>query len=412
LRAVSVNSNAPSGPPPVPDLFAGTPYRVQRRLGRGGMADVFVVLHEELGRELVIKLLHRQLLTEPQQLDRVRVEAHSLAHLSSPHIVQVTDFHVTRDGTPFIVMEYLKGRTLKDELSARGALSLFDALYFADQALAGLAAVHALGIVHRDIKPSNLFLSESGATITLKLLDFGIARVIPGVSAEAPRPLSVPTSTGTVLGTPRYLSPEAALGKRVDHRADLYSLGLVLYEMVAGRGPFEHLKHDFLAAHSVAEPAPPSYVAKSPVPRELDAVILRALHKSPDARYQSADEFRREVVRIWELLSHSHGLETTLFSREETESLRTTGQVRRQASPTPDARDVRDASSDAPDTLEEPRVDVTATPTARDDSSAELSGAQPLRTRVALLTAAVLVSVATTIAVTVLLVALFTGSAH
>ncbi|HKO50299.1 MAG TPA: serine/threonine-protein kinase [Polyangiaceae bacterium] len=336
MLAHSDHLGGKSAPPTAhADVFAGTPYRVVRRLGQGGMAEVFLVVHEELGRHLVAKLLHRRLAGDAQLLDRVRVEAHSLARLEQPNIVQVTDFRVTRDGTPFLVMEYLLGRTLREELRARGRLSLLDSLDFVHQALSGLVAVHALGIVHRDIKPDNLFLSEEvDGTITLKVLDFGIARVIPGVSPQGPQPLAVPTQTGTVMGTPRYLSPEAALGKRVDVRADLYSLSLVFYEMVAGCGPFEHLKHDFSSAHSLEDPVPPSRHAKRPLPAELDAAILRGLAKNPDDRYQTAAEFQLEVERLWRLFNgNSQALQTTVFALEERSSIRTTGELRRQVAP-------------------------------------------------------------------------------
>ncbi|HKO51972.1 MAG TPA: serine/threonine-protein kinase [Polyangiaceae bacterium] len=312
------------------DVFAGTQYRLVRPLGRGGMGEVFLVVHERTGRELVAKLLHKALVGDAQTLERVRLEAHALARLHHENVVQVVDRLQARDGRPVLVMEHLSGRTLKDELAARGSLSLVEAVDLAHQALAGLSAAHALGIVHRDIKPENLFLSQGAdGLITLKVLDFGLARVMPGAS-EGPRPLSVPTETGAVLGTPRYLSPEAALGKRVDHRSDLYSLALVLYEMVVGHGPFEHLKHDFLTAHSLEDPAPPSHFAKL-IPAEMDAAVLQGLTKSTEERYQTAEAFQLKLQDLWALLHRSHLLETTLFRAENTSISRTTGQLRRQS---------------------------------------------------------------------------------
>jgi eukaryotic-like serine/threonine-protein kinase len=354
------------------------------------MGEVFLVEHEQLGRQLVAKLLHRRLAGDEQLLDRVRLEAQSLALLRDPNVVEVIDFRVTPDGLPFVVMEYLIGRTLKDELGARGSLSLLDALDFADQALSGLGAAHSLGIVHRDVKPDNLFLSEEpDGTITLKVIDFGIARVMPGVSALGPQPLAVPTETGAVLGTPRYLSPEAALGRRgVDHRADLYALALVLYEMVAGRGPFEHLKHDFLTAHSVEDPLPPSHYAKRPIPPELDAVILRGLCKDPEERYQTVKEFQLELERLWKLLTNSQGLETTVFAPAERSDFRTTGQLRRQAVP---AQHGTPAAAESGDPL---------SPDSRSNAASRI------RTRPALLVASVLVGLITAIAVTGAVVAL------
>ncbi|HWZ87507.1 MAG TPA: serine/threonine-protein kinase, partial [Polyangiaceae bacterium] len=186
--------------------------------------------------------------------------------------------------------------------------------------------------VHRDVKPENLFLCEElDKSITLKVLDFGLARVIPGISSEAPQPLALPTETGAVLGTPRYLSPEAALGKRVDHRADLYALALVFYELVAGRGPFDDSAGDYLTAHTLEDPEPPSRHAKQPVPAEVDAAILRGLLKNPEERYQSAQEFQREVERLWGLIQNSQALETTVFSLEETGNRTASLRVRRDA---------------------------------------------------------------------------------
>ena len=409
------NADQHGGKPALPtahdDVFAGTPYRVLRRLGQGGMGEVFLVVHEEIGRELVAKLLHRRLAGDAQLLDRVRVEAHSLAHLHQPNIVQVTDFRVTRDGTPFLVMEHLLGRTLKEVLHTRGALSLLDTLDFVHQALSGLVAVHALGIVHRDIKPDNLFLSEEvDGTITLKVLDFGIARVIPGASPHGPQPLALPTQTGAVIGTPRYLSPEAALGKRVDHRADLYSLALVFYEMVAGCGPFEHLKHDFLTAHSVEDAAPPSRYAKRRLPAELDAAILRGLAKNPDDRYQTASEFQLEVERLWVLLNNnSQGLQTTVFAPDDRANIRTTGELKRQAAPaSASSASAQPAIPVAPLATEQ---SVTPASDATRSSGPSLQKPALQGTRPALRIASVFVALVTVIAVTSAIVALLSKAA-
>jgi len=387
----SSSSEAVSGNPPG-DLFSGTPYRVVRPLGKGGMGEVFLVEHQEVGRQLVAKMLHRRFAGDPQLLDRVRLEAHTLGLLEDPNVVQVVDFRETRDGVPFLVMEYLIGRTLKADLSTRGALPLLDALDFADQALSGLGAAHALGIVHRDIKPENLFLSEeTDGALTLKVIDFGLARVVPGVSEQGPRPLVVPTETGAVLGSPRYLSPEAALGRRgIDHRADLYSLALVLYEMVAGRGPFDHLENDFLTAHSVEDPAPPSQYAKRPIPAELDALILRGLRKNPAERYQTAQEFQRELELLWKLLHNSQALATRVFSLSEGSVVRTTGKLRKQTG---------QGSASAAHSHSGHAAAAAAPGVARSTDSM-LQPSSHARTRPALLVASLLVGLITAIAVT------------
>jgi len=283
------------------DPFQGTPYRAVSRLGAGGMGEVFVVEHRELERHFVAKVLRAEHHDDARTVDRMRVEAESLGRLAHPHIVSVTGSGHTSDGRPFIVMELLQGMTLARALAKRGTLSLWEAVRYARATLSALSAAHQLGIVHRDIKPQNLFLHEAeDGAIVLKVLDFGIARVLPDASSLAPLPLSFATETGTVLGTPRFVSPEAAAGHPVDARADLYGVGLVLYTALAGRGPFDHVERlgDVLAAHASEKPRPPSHYAKRPLPPELDAVVLKALSKQPEARYQSADEFDAELSLI------------------------------------------------------------------------------------------------------------------
>jgi serine/threonine protein kinase len=281
---------------PGDELFADTRYSTIRRLAAGGMAEVFLVLHREMGREFVIKVLHERLARSEELLDRMRIEAQTMGRLAHPHIVAVVDFGMTRQGRPFIVMERLVGRTLAAEVAARGALPPPEAVRYTLQLLSALEAAHAVGIVHRDIKPDNLFLvADPDGRLALKVLDFGIARVLPGFGDAAPRPLAVPTDTGLVVGTPRYVSPEGALGKRVDERADVYAAGLIFYLLLAGRGPFDHLRAEaqILRAHANVQPVAPSAAAGDAKrwPSLLDDIILCALRKNPDTRFQSAKQF-------------------------------------------------------------------------------------------------------------------------
>jgi serine/threonine protein kinase len=267
------------------------------------MGELIVAEHVELGREFVVKLLHQRLAFDPQLVDRLRVEAQSLGRLSHPNVVSVVGFGHAADGRPYIAMEYLRGRTLSEELGIR-RFPTAEAVFYARRILSALGAAHAIGIIHRDIKPDNIMLAERPEGIVLKVLDFGMARVLPGVSTAAPSPLSYPTDTGVVVGTPRFVSPEAARGEEVDARADLYSAGLVLFVMLAGRGPFDHLKGTdrLLSAQAEIEPEPPSRFADVPIPAELDAVVLKALAKRPEDRFQTAAEFERELERIAEQL--------------------------------------------------------------------------------------------------------------
>ncbi|MBK6518573.1 MAG: serine/threonine protein kinase [Polyangiaceae bacterium] len=195
-------------------------------------------------------------------------------------------------GAPYLVTEYLDGRTLKDEIDARGALPVNEAVTFTIELLKGLAVAHKAGIVHRDVKPSNLFVATTEAGRVLKILDFGIAKVLAQRTDDAPAPNLFPTAEGVMVGTPRFCSAEQALARPVDHRSDLYSASLVLYSMLTGRGPFDGKRTmaDLLLAQAIEKPAAPSTFAAH-VPATLDAVVLKALEKSPDARYASAAEF-------------------------------------------------------------------------------------------------------------------------
>lgn len=303
------------------DPFEGTPYRALSRLARGGMGEVFLVQHRALEKRFVAKILHHALASDPQLVDRFRLEAQAAARLNHENIVSVVGVGAAQDGRPFIIMEELNGEPLATLLAARRPLPVAEALLYAMELLSALSAVHAVGLVHRDIKPSNLFICRNldGGRF-LKVIDFGIARVLPTAAEDAPRPLVVPTVTGTVVGTPRYVSPEGAKGAHVDERADIYAAALVLYVMLTGRGPFDDAPHEsmVLSAHVKKEPEPPSRFALQPVPPELDRIVLMALRKDPDDRFQSADAFAQALHDVTELFARPQGwLETTTFARSE-----------------------------------------------------------------------------------------------
>ena len=271
----------PPGPSadPIAALLVSTPYRYRKYVGRGGMGAVFEIEHRFLGRRFVLKVLHTRFAGEPRFVDRMRVEAQSMARLHHPNVVDVVDFWIAADGRPCIVMELLAGSTLAAELVRRRSLQVGEAISIVRQVLSALGAAHALGVVHRDIKPENIFLTTAGV---VKVLDFGVARVLDSASSSLV-PLALPTDTGAIVGSPRFLSPEGAAGRKVDARADIYSVGLVTYVMLAGRGPFDSARDTRLE--------PPSHFAGSEVTSDLDAVVLRAIEEDPDARYQSAAEF-------------------------------------------------------------------------------------------------------------------------
>jgi serine/threonine-protein kinase len=261
------------------------------------MGEILEAEHVALRRKVIVKVVHRAYATLPGYADRFRLEAQSLATLApkTAHIVAVLDFGVTSDGVPFLVLEHLAGRTLEREIQARGVLPPFEAVQLARELLDALRCAHEVGIIHRDVKPENIFLAEPerGGRV-LKLLDFGIAKVLPGASDEdAPAPLALPTEEGVTLGTPRFLSPEQARGRPADHRSDLYSVGAVVYAMLTGRDPFAHVEGvgAVLLAHAVEPPQAPSVVAAQPISERLDRVVLKALAKQPEDRFASATEF-------------------------------------------------------------------------------------------------------------------------
>jgi eukaryotic-like serine/threonine-protein kinase len=299
------------------DPFEGTAYRAGRRLRAGGMGELYLVEHRATGRIVVAKLLHQRLASDARLVERLRIEAQSAAQIDHHHVVKVLGVDRTTAGQLFIVMEYLQGRTLAEQMAAEGVPHVLEAVAFTCQLLSALQATHAKGLVHRDIKPDNLFICEAHeGPRYLKLLDFGVARVMPGSTAVEPLPQGFETRTGVVVGTPRFVSPEGAMGQRVDPRADLYSVGLVLYIMLAGRGPFDHFEgdHMLLTAHAAEDPEAPSRLATEPVPPELDRAVLKALAKDPTERFQSAQEFQNVLEMVAKLLQEPTGwLETSTF---------------------------------------------------------------------------------------------------
>jgi serine/threonine-protein kinase len=264
-------------------LFDGR-YRIQRKLGAGGMADVYLAEDQELGRRVAIKILNGRHANDDQFIERFRREAKNAAALNHPNIVSIYDRSEAED-TYYIAMEFLDGRTLKELVVSRGAAPINVAIEYARQILSALRFAHRHGIVHRDIKPHNVLVDAEGR---VKVTDFGIARA--GTSQM--------TETGSIVGTAQYLSPEQARGGEVDPRSDLYSLGVVLYELLTGKTPFDgETPVEIAMKHLSNAPKPPSKLRPDVTP-ELDKVVLRALAKNPDDRYQSADEMEADLERV------------------------------------------------------------------------------------------------------------------
>jgi eukaryotic-like serine/threonine-protein kinase len=264
-------------------LFDGR-YRIIRRLGAGGMANVYLAEDQELGRNVAIKILNERHANDEQFIERFRREATNAAGLSHPNIVSIYD-RGEAEGTYYIAMEHLDGRNLKELIVARGPAPVRIAIDYTKQILGALRFAHRHGIVHRDIKPHNVLVDSDGR---LKVTDFGIARAGASQMTEA----------GSIVGTAQYLSPEQARGGHVDQRSDLYSVGVVLYELLTGAVPFTgDSPVEIAMKHLSTKPAPPS-TKRPDLPHDLDLIVMRATAKDPDDRYQDADEMQADLERV------------------------------------------------------------------------------------------------------------------
>jgi beta-lactam-binding protein with PASTA domain/predicted Ser/Thr protein kinase len=268
----------------------GERYEIGGVLGRGGMAEVHRGRDLRLGREVAVKVLRSDLARDPSFQVRFRREAQAAASLNHPAIVAVYDTgedRTTTGATPYIVMEYVEGETLRDVIRREGHLSAERAMSLAADICGALDFSHRNGIVHRDVKPGNVMITPQG---TVKVMDFGIARAVSDSAATM-------TSTASVIGTAQYLSPEQARGESVDARSDVYSMGCLLYELVTGAPPFRGDSPVAVAYQHVREdPRLPSSINRG-VPPELDAILLKAMSKNPANRYQSAADMRNDLLR-------------------------------------------------------------------------------------------------------------------
>ncbi|MBI5105554.1 MAG: Stk1 family PASTA domain-containing Ser/Thr kinase [Solirubrobacterales bacterium] len=269
-------------------------YRVVRRVGSGGMADVFCAEDLQLGRNVALKLLHRRFAEDAEFVERFRREASSAAGLQHPHVVSVYD-RGEWDGTYYIAMEYLEGRTLKRVIVDEAPLDPSRATDLTIQILRAARFAHKRGIIHRDLKPHNVIVDDEGRA---KVTDFGIARA--GASDM--------TQTGSIMGTAQYLSPEQAQGHAVHASSDLYSIGIILYEMLTGRVPFDGESAVTIALKQVSEtPEPPSRFNAAVSPA-LEAVVMRALEKDPHRRFADADEFISALEHAGAAPQHTAGI--------------------------------------------------------------------------------------------------------
>ncbi len=310
--------NAPAEPyRPEDDPLRGTRYRATSVLGEGGMGIVWRAIKRETGERVAVKVLHDDFVHEPAYLERFRTEAEVAGLIDHPHVVRVLELRMPPSvPRPYFVMERLYGETVLDRLKRTGALPVDEVVRIALQVLDGLSAVHAMGVVHRDIKPGNVFLCHDSGTVVVKLLDFGIAKLLPE-EERAPQltPHSFETGEGTFLGTALYASPEQARGEEVDRRTDVFAVGHVLYNMLTGRSPYGRVKETdaLLRLQQTKTPPPPSDLARSPVPPELDELVMAALAKPAEDRFASAEAFAEALEDVAGNLARPAGWLATQF---------------------------------------------------------------------------------------------------
>lgn len=280
--------------PNIGQTFGGK-YLIERLLGEGGMGVVYLARHKAIGKRFAIKLLHGDAVKDPEVVERFKVEAQAASSIGSEHIIDITDFSEAVDGSTYFVMEFLDGRPLGKLIEELKRVPPMRIARIAKQIALGLGAAHQAGIVHRDLKPDNIFLCKrSGGEVDfVKILDFGIAKV--GQSANKL------TKAGAIFGTPHYMSPEQASGSPVDHRTDIYALGVILYEASVGRVPFDADNFmGILTQHMYKAPVPPRAVPECPpdLPPGLEVIIMRCLRKKVEERYSSMEELADDLDRL------------------------------------------------------------------------------------------------------------------
>jgi serine/threonine-protein kinase len=291
----------PGGPEALVGTVLGGRYFIERLIGEGGMGAVYQAEHTHMHKRLAVKVLHPEMSRMPEVVARFEREAMAAAHIEHPNVATATDFGKLDDGSFFLVLEYVEGKSLREAIND-GRMDLGRALHVMRQIASALGRAHSLGIVHRDLKPENVMLvARDGDGDFAKVLDFGIAKVPVGeLVGEHKVPGQALTQLGMVYGTPEYMAPEQALGQAVDPRADLYALGVITFEMITGNRPFEHESKVTLLGMHVTAPIP-SMIERLPeanVPPEVDAIVKRLLAKEASARFADARELLEAVDTV------------------------------------------------------------------------------------------------------------------
>jgi serine/threonine-protein kinase len=280
-----------------PGQIVAGKYEIERVLGQGGMGTVISAVHVHLRERVAIKILSREAAAQKEATSRFMREARAAARIKSEHVAKVSDVGTLPDGTPYIVMEYLEGFDLAETLARRGPLPADEAIELVLQACEALAEAHSLGIVHRDLKPANLFLTHrADGTPCIKVLDFGISKVTHPGTSQAEAAL---THTTTIMGSPLYMSPEQIRATRgVDLRTDVWSLGVILYELLTGQAPFLGQTLPDISVKIAIEPPPPLRSRRPDLSGLLEAVVLKCLEKDRDNRFRTLGEFALALLEI------------------------------------------------------------------------------------------------------------------
>ncbi len=273
-------------------------YRVEGLLGEGGMGAVYRVEHQHMRKAFALKVLHRSLLNRPDLVARFEREARAAGSIDHPNVAAATDFGRLPDGSFFLILEFVRGRNLRDEIAA-GAIEPRRATRIVRGIAAGVGAAHAKGVVHRDLKPENVMLVEhDGDPDFVKVLDFGIAKVEPSAQAGAEGVATPLTRMGAVMGTLEYMSPEQAMGNPVDARSDLYSIGVIFYELLSGQCPFEGEAVRVLQQHVLEEPPPLSTELAARLDPRIPGIVSRLLAKQREERFATAAELGAALSEV------------------------------------------------------------------------------------------------------------------